>query len=155
MPTGHRWAPGAERVAGAVPVLPAVLSWGETDRLVQLTEGALVWEPRDERGREGRPVPVRAPSPQGQALLVLLLTQTARSWSLQKSPVGLIPPLGVAQCCGALPGGLPASKCFGSRMNSKKIFFLGAPPALGVRVVGEAKASEGPPKGPVAPHHPC
>lgn len=33
MPTGHHWAPGAERVAGAVPVLPAVLSWGETDRL--------------------------------------------------------------------------------------------------------------------------
>ena len=68
---------------------------------------------------------------------------------LTEIPVGLIPPLGVAPCHGSLPAGLPASTCFGSRVNS------GAPPALEVRVVGEAKASEGPPRFPVAPHHPC
>ena len=68
---------------------------------------------------------------------------------LTEIPVGLIPPLGAAARRGALPAGLPASMCFGSRVNS------GAPPALGVRVVGEAKASEGPPRCPVAPHHPC
>ena len=68
---------------------------------------------------------------------------------LTEIPVGLIPPLGAAAHRGALPAGLPASMCFGSHVNS------GAPPALGVRVVGEAKASEGPPRCPVAPHHPC
>ena len=53
-------------MAGAVPVLPAALPWGETDRLALLAEGALAWGPGDERGREGHPVPIRAPSPRGR-----------------------------------------------------------------------------------------
>lgn len=98
------WTPlgtGAERVAGGGACAPGRALVGRDGQTGQLTESALDVEPRDERGREGRARPSsELPAPRTGPVM-LFLTQTAGSWSLQKSPVGLIPPLGVAPCCGA------------------------------------------------------
>ena len=82
------------------------------DRLAQLAGGGLAWEPGDACGREGRPVPVIAPSRPRQALSVLLLALDSGPMAIAEASLEPACLSGGRSTRGALPAGLPASKEF-------------------------------------------
>ena len=82
------------------------------DRLAQLAGGGLAWEPGDACGREGRPVPVIAPSRPRQALSVLLLAPDSGPMAIAEASWESACLSGGRSTRGALPAGLPASKEF-------------------------------------------